>query len=470
MNALLVYMIKSAIFLEGFYLIYFLFLSRDTQYSRNRAFILFSVILSFILPCISFNIKENSTIAYLGKTLSEIIVTAEAQPLNDIEGNISVTDISGLLFKIYFAGAVLFGLKLLADVVILIVLIVRNYDGNKRVIKFRGFNTPGFSAFGYIFINRSLPDKDAEEIIRHEQTHLNRFHFFDILLIEIVKVLQWFNPVIYFINKSLRAVHEYQADDECINSGIGITGYRNLLMNILLDTRVFVASNSFSNPSLIRKRILMMTRKRSARTSNLKMVLAIPVIIALAFLISACEKQITEKHQTQENIPSYVAPPNPLEIIVSPPIRPQTRTISETTIPEPFAKNTGTMPESDKAASFQSAETNYGEITPEEVFVVVEEMPKFPGGETALMEFIYRNIQYPEGAKQQGIEGRVILRFCVNHYGMIDRISVIKGVHPLLDNEAVRVVGLLPQWEPGKQGSKPVNVWYSVPVTFALSK
>jgi protein TonB len=108
------------------------------------------------------------------------------------------------------------------------------------------------------------------------------------------------------------------------------------------------------------------------------------------------------------------------------------------------------------------------EEAPQEVFVVVEEMPSFPGGEPALMAFINSNIQYPEIAKENNIQGRVILKFCVTYKGGVDQVQIIKGVDPALDNEAIRVIKMLPAWKPGKQGGKPVNVWYNVPVIFQL--
>ncbi len=108
------------------------------------------------------------------------------------------------------------------------------------------------------------------------------------------------------------------------------------------------------------------------------------------------------------------------------------------------------------------------EEAPVEVFVVVEEMPTFPGGETELMKFIYANIVYPEIAKENNVQGRVILRFCVTYKGGVDQVQILKGVDKTLDDEAVRVIKMLPTWKPGKQGGKPVNVWYSVPVTFQL--
>ncbi|MBE3086707.1 MAG: TonB family protein [Bacteroidetes bacterium] len=109
----------------------------------------------------------------------------------------------------------------------------------------------------------------------------------------------------------------------------------------------------------------------------------------------------------------------------------------------------------------------YEEGTP---FVVVEQMPMFPGGDSLLLKYISENTKYPESAKANGIQGRVVIRFCVTDVGGVDRISVLKGVDPELDAEAIRVVKTLPTFKPGKQGGKPVNVWYMVPITFALSK
>jgi TonB family protein len=106
--------------------------------------------------------------------------------------------------------------------------------------------------------------------------------------------------------------------------------------------------------------------------------------------------------------------------------------------------------------------------SPSEVFIVVQEMPVYPGGDGEMMSFIRRNIKYPEEAVKQNIQGRVVLRFVVTAEGKTDQIQVLKGVHPLLDAEPKRVISLLPVWKPGMQAGIPVNVWYSVPVTFDL--
>jgi protein TonB len=105
------------------------------------------------------------------------------------------------------------------------------------------------------------------------------------------------------------------------------------------------------------------------------------------------------------------------------------------------------------------------EATP---FVIVEEMPAFPGGDTELLKYIAANTVYPEVAKENNIQGRVIINFCVTSTGGVSKISILKHVDPELDAEAIRVVSTLPTFKPGKQGGKPVPVWYQAFINFKL--
>ena len=109
---------------------------------------------------------------------------------------------------------------------------------------------------------------------------------------EIVRVFQWFNPFIYLFTRSLRAVHEFQADKECITTGISVNNYQKLLFNQVFKSKVFTITNSFSNPSLIKKRMIMMTKKRSRALANLKLLMVLPVIAAVMIFISSCNKVI----------------------------------------------------------------------------------------------------------------------------------------------------------------------------------
>jgi beta-lactamase regulating signal transducer with metallopeptidase domain len=146
---------------------------------------------------------------------------------------------------------------------------------------------------GYIFINTRLSPEEACEIIRHEQNHLERNHFIDVIFIEIVKSFQWFNPVVYLFDRSLRAVHEYQADQGCLKSGVPVANYQCLLLNQVFQSKAFNLTNSFSNPSLIKKRMIMMTKKPTSSLASMKLLIVVPVT-AIVFLAISAYKEIPD--------------------------------------------------------------------------------------------------------------------------------------------------------------------------------
>ncbi len=416
MNALLLYMLKSALYLSAFYLIYYLLLSRDTSYSRNRIFILLSLATALILPAFALQSIKPLNFHLFGKFLAGVFITASSETAEKSDGGFPEISLLHFVYLAYITGMAIFILKLLADLINLFFLILRQKNNETRIIRYHGFSSAGFSAMGYVFINTRLDDQEAAEIIRHEENHIKRNHFVDIIFIETVKAFQWFNPAIYLFNRSLRAIHEFQADQECLTSGIPIVNYQSLLLNQVFKTNSFTLSNSFSNPSLIRKRMIMMTKERTSSLASMKLLFVIPVIGLMFIFISG----FGEINSSNAPAPA-----------------------SEVTAPE--TENTKDVP-----------------------FVEVEQMPMFPGGDQALLQFIAKNTGYPENAKKNNIQGKVIVRFCITATGKVNKVSVLKGVDPELDNEAVRVVNTLPQFIPGKQGGKDVPVWYMVPITFAL--
>lgn len=429
-------MVKVAVYMAAFYLVYSIMLSRDTSYSRNRAFILLSLITALIFPFITLQTIKPWNIQFFGKILSNVFVTATADSSKTLSQGSSSSGLLQMIYSIYIIVGFVFIFKLLINLFNLLFLIFRHKNEGSRIIRFHGFNTSGFSAMGYIFINTRLTPEDAGDIIKHEQNHLKQNHFIDIIFIELIKAVQWFNPVVYLFNRSLRAIHEYQADQECISSGVPIVNYQSLLLNQVFKSGAFNLTNSFSNPSLIKKRMIMMTKKRTSTTAGFKILIVIPVAAIIFMAISAYReipyssvKQIIPVIETQ-NLSSE----SKSELRAPPPPPPPTQSSESEEVP----------------------------------FVVVEEMPMFPGGDRALLNYISENTIYPEASKAQNIKGRVIIRFCVTAKGGVSLVSVIKGVAPELDAEAVRVVKTLPTFNPGKQGGKPVPVWYMVPITFTL--
>ncbi len=303
MNGLLIYMIKTAVYLTGFFLVYRFFLSRDTMYGRNRIYILMSVLSALIFPMVTIQIIKPLNIPVFGRVLSEILVSGTSGSTTPIS-NVTVVDALRWLFPVYIAGVIIFGLKLVIDCLELVFLVISQKTVNSHIIRFQGLNTAGFSAFGHVFINNRLTSSEADDIIKHEQNHLNHYHSIDIVFIEIVKVLQWFNPVIYMFSRSLRATHEYQADEECINLGMPVNNYQRLLMNQVFKSKIFTVTNSFSNPSLIKKRMIMMTKERSKALANLKLLMVLPVIALVMIVISSCSQSNDKSGNSTEVSPS----------------------------------------------------------------------------------------------------------------------------------------------------------------------
>ncbi|MBN2666251.1 MAG: TonB family protein [Bacteroidales bacterium] len=433
MDPLIIYTAKAAVYLTAFWFVYRIFLHHDTMHGRNRAFIIISVLSAMILPLITVHTSKPLNLPTFGKVLSEVLITGSVTEVSMTENTVLILSVFKWLTIIYVSGLVLFLAKFTVDLLELFLLITRKRSRGSNLIRIEGLGTSGFSAFGHIFINSNLSHQEEKEIIRHEQNHLDHNHSSDIVFIEFMKALQWFNPAIHLFERSLRAVHEYQADQECITRGTSISTYQKLLLNQIFRSRIFRISNSFSNPSMVKKRIIMMSKKPTASFANLKLLIIIPVIASILLAFSTCTEQRPLPGETQEE--AYPPPPPP------PP------------------------PQSGEETATQNQKPPPRNIEP---FVLVEQMPYFPGGEIALLKFIMENTNYPESAKNAGTQGKVIVRFCIDEQGRAVRESVLKGVSPDIDAEALRVVRLLPLFEPGRQGGKAVPVWYMVPINFTL--
>jgi TonB family protein len=179
--------------------------------------------------------------------------------------------------------------------------------------------------------------------------------------------------------------------------------------------------------------MIMMKIKSTRTDAIMRMLIVIPLSAILIIAIASCSgSRKATKTKTEIAPPSPPPPPPP------PPPPVQNKTIVK-------------------------------EEAPIEVFTIVEEMPQFPGGDAAINKFIIDNLKYPQAAKDKGIQGKVMVKFVVTANGNVDQVELLKGVEPSLDNEAIRVVKMLPPLQPGKQGGKVVNVWYVIPIAFVLS-
>lgn len=306
-----------------------------------------------------------------------------------------------------------------------------------------------FSFFRMIFLHPdSHSEKEVDEILTHERTHVSQWHSLDVIVGELICVICWFNPFVWLLKREVRHNLEYLADNTVLQSGYDCKSYQYHLLGLAHQQMVSSLYNSF-NMLHLKNRILMMNKKRSPGIWRAKYLLLIP-LVAVVMLLS--------------NIESVLRMASRLTGTATP--------VAEMRAPE--VKVAQSEPETvnkERAGMVEKLETrDKKEVPGNQVFTVVEQMPQFPGGDSELLKYISTSIRYPRESLDKGEEGRVICSFIVTRDGLIRDPEVLRSVAPLLDTEALRVINNMPRWSPGKQRGKAVAVKYTVPITFRLSK
>ncbi len=441
MEQFFLYIVRVSIYLAVFALAYKMLLSRKINPEFNRYYLLFSGIGAALLGF--FNgfafTFTGSIVPNLVVDLPEIVVYANS-------GYIETTSFlaNGLReIEIVQVLLLLSGLIVLMIVFVQLIKIMLLITQNPRS-KFMGLtlveidnNTPPFSFFHWIFVAKELTNQqDFAKIFAHENAHFKRLHSVDVLVFEFLHVLFWFHPAYYYLRNELKTMHEFEADAMALKF-FDKTDYQQTLLSLSFSGGMIPISNPF-NVSLIKKRMLMMNQKKRHKPAQnwLKLLILLPFMIA-AILIQSCsfDKKEVQTEPRPEDIMSYKV--------------------------DSAGKVTGSMVNPKEA--FADAEPIEGEI-----FNVVEEMPVFAGGTEAMMKFILNNIQYPEKAREKGIQGRVFVNFIIEKDGSVSSPKILRGIGGGCDEEALRVVEMMPDWTPGKQRGQAVRVSLNLPVKFSL--
>lgn len=205
----------------------------------------------------------------------------------------------------------------------------------------------------------------------------------------------------------------------------------------------------------------MMTNKKTRSSHLLKLLALVPIVgIALALNARTVTDYVYDEPQKQQPVKkgkkagTIKMSNQNIEVVV--------------TESAPAEKVEGQAVKMDRVVKGKENGKPIGSNESETTFDVVEQMPQFPGGDAALMEFLSSNVRYPEEAHKKGIEGRVIATFVVKKDGSISEAKLVRSVDPQLDEEALRVINSMPNWNPGMQNGEPVNVKYTIPLTFRL--
>ena len=275
---MMLYVIKAAITLALLYSCFFLFLSKETFHRFNRCMLVGIMLVSLFMPMFHFTTSHPTTLNeevyivqnYIEHDTTPIIVTAQqAQGITWIQA----------LTWIYMAGVVLMLILTLVQVTSLIRFMssgVRHTDTQGNTVILHNNDVPPFSIFRYIVMSVKDYESSRQYILTHEQEHIRLGHTYDLLLLQGMKTLMWFNPFIWFLSRDLKAVHEYEADQAVINQGIDAKSYQQLLVMKVVGNRLQPFTNNLNHGSL-KKRIVMMYQKPSNRWLMLKALCAIPV-------------------------------------------------------------------------------------------------------------------------------------------------------------------------------------------------
>ena len=400
MNDLILYFTRSGFSIATLYIFYWLFLNKETCFSCNRFYLIFSLLFSALIPFVPNLVATNSLISSKYTVLLEPVTIFSGNPISGGSQNYNIFQV---LLWVYFSGVTINILRLFFQLTQLVLLagktgIHREY-GVKLV--YTGKPYANFSFFDIIFLNDPEKDKNRlQEIITHEKVHIRQKHYIDLIIIELMTIIFWFNPFIWFYKRSIKTVHEYLADEGVLKNGHNKTDYQQLLLNQTFGIQIYALTNNF-NQSLIKRRFFMMSKTKSKFRTKIKVLSAVPLMLILAFVFS-CNNTVTEG---------------------SP-----------------------------------------------DAFNVVEQMPKFPGGDDARIKFLNENLKFPEEARKQGISGTIYLSFVVEDDGEITNIKILRGIGGGCDEEAMRVVSIMPTWEPGLQRGKPVRVQFNTAFKFLLDE
>ena len=445
----LIYDLKVAVLLAVFYMFYRLMLARETFHHVNRIVLLLTAVASFVLPLCVITIHETVTM----QRAAQVAVGSFQVDMMDEE---PATPLWQIVLPILFIIGMMVTLVHTLSSLFRIIRIIRHSerypqtDGTTICVTGNASLAP-FSWMHYIVMNRSDYETSDAAILAHERGHIRLHHSWDLLLVDTLTALQWFNPAMWMLRSDLRAIHEYEADAAVLSQGINARQYQYLLITKAVGFGGYSLANGI-NHSTLKNRINMMLHTKSNRRSLLKLLALLP-IVGIALAVNA-EKVVDVRYDEPQK--------QKKEGVAYGTWTPQAGTNSETRDTFAVALSYDTIP-----GETYTAVGTY-EPVQGDVFDVVEEMPQYPGGPQELFKFLSENVQYPAEAEKAGIQGRVILTFVVEKDGSISKPTVVKSVDPLLDAEAVRVISAMPNWKPGKQNGKVVRVKYTVPLSFNL--
>ena len=453
-----------------FLAVYDLFLKKETFFNLNRAYLLLTPTLSIILPFVSLDfLQENIPQEYVVQ-LPAVILGNTAS-----EAGSNATFWMSTLSSLYFIGVLftsfIFSSNLLKIAKLRVSGKKKNFKGTRLILLPKTDLT--FSFFSTIYLGETVSEENKASIIAHEKVHIQQKHSYDLLYFELLRIVFWFNPLVYMFQNRIATLHEYIADSEITRNKDKKQYYQNLLSEIFQTEQISFV-NTFFKQSLIKKRIIMLQKSKSQKGAQVKYLLLLPIIFSMLFYTSCSNEPKPEEIQSTSQSDSEVM-----------------TKINE--LAEAIMKKGDMTAEEEKALKLLTTEAQPGDKVYTSVreylddtkgengtdvpYSVIDQVPAYPGcsGDnetmrkcmsTKIAESINSNFN-TSIANDLNISGRqrIAVQFKIDKTGNVTDVRA-RAKHPELEAEAMRVVNLLPQMKPGEQKGEKVGVLYSLPIVF----
>jgi TonB family protein len=393
---------------------YWLVLRNETFYNANRFYLMAASLLSFGIPFWQSGIIQSWAVT------EQVSAAVSVIPLQEFTiNNLKETptwDWNLLLVSIYFFG---FGFGLLRFSIGLFKL--------QQLFNLKNMDGQAFSVFGGVFIDKNL--KDYQTIKNHEEVHSQHFHSLDVFWFELLGVICWFNPIAHFLQKEIKLVHEYIADEYAATQLGSKKAYAQVLVSTHFKANNNVLVNNFYNKSILKTRIMMLSKEKSKKSASLKYGLIVPVFAGLLIFSASCD--------TKEN-----------EINAS-----------------ELAENEFTTLNDMVVTGYKSVEKKKKKVP------LKPDIPaEFPGGNSAMYKFLASEIRYPPEAQRTNTVGKVMVKFAIHGDGEIGSIEILEGIGQGCEEEAIRVISKMPKWTPAMKDNEPILSYYTFPVVFQLEE
>ncbi|MEN8249228.1 MAG: M56 family metallopeptidase [Bacteroidota bacterium] len=396
------YLIEFALIHIVLFVIYKLFLSKETQLNLLRIYLLGSTILALTIPLIE--LPNYTPIDNLDVTAVVNTIVLPAVSIESINGIQTWHEKLSILDWILISGAHIVAIRFIIALLKLIIL-YRN-SSSDYVNGIQIMHNPNldnsFTFFSWIFINKDHYD-DIEDIVRHEEAHRKHFHSYDLLILNLLAIPFWWVPSIWVTIKELKQLHEYQADSYALKSNSGNDYIATLINNTLGQYGISLA-NSFNDTPLTKR--LKFMKKLKKNINPWKVASMLTIVTGTLYIFSCQTQNLTDVNKHIE-----------------------------------------------------------GQLE-DEVFQVVEEPASFEGGIEEFYKYVGENLKYPQEALDKGLSGRIFVEFVVQKDGSLEEVKILRGIGAGCDEEALLVVKNSPPWTPGKQSGKIVKQRMVLPITF----